>query len=130
MTTINKEFLNELLAKAEANPRLRQNYDLRTTADDGSQRMLNALMPGTEVAVHRHPHSTENVLLLMGRMDEIMYDDAGNETARIHLNPLAGSYGCVIPVGTWHSIEVFEPSVIYEAKDGKYGDDGSETRNA
>lgn len=54
---INKDFLDSLFAKAKENPRLRQNYDLRTSAEDKSQRMLNALLPGTEVAIHRHPNS-------------------------------------------------------------------------
>lgn len=65
---IDKLFLSELFEQAEQNPRLRQNYDLRTTADDNSQRMLNALLPGTNVPVHRHPNSTENVFLLCGKL--------------------------------------------------------------
>ena len=58
---------------------------------------------------------------------EVIYDAEGNETERIHLNPTTGNFGCVVPAGAWHSVEVLEPSVIYEAKDGKYGEDGSET---
>lgn len=65
---INKEFLNSLFTQAKDNPRLRQNYDLRTSEEDKSQRMLNALMPGTEVAIHRHPDSSESVICLCGRM--------------------------------------------------------------
>ena len=146
MIEINKEFLSDLLAKAAENPRLRQNYDLRTTLEDNSQRMLNALLPGTKVPIHRHPNSTENVLLLQGKLIEILYEedrlgdgfecgmDAQNvtkgtrlrETARIVLDPSTGSFGCIVPVGVWHSVEVLKPSVIYEAKDGKFGEDGSE----
>ena len=124
---IDKTFLDSLLAQAKENPRKRMNYDMRTSANEGSQRMLNALIPGTEVAIHRHPHSTENVLCFCGRMDEILYDENGVEKERIHLNPSEGVYGCIVPANVWHSVEVFEPSVIYEAKDGKYGEDGSET---
>ena len=124
---IDKTFLDSLIAQAKENPRKRMNYDMRTSANDGSQRMLNALIPGTEVAIHRHPKSTENVLCLCGRMDEILYDENGVEKERIHLNPSEGEYGCIVPANMWHSVEVFEPSVIYEAKDGKYGKDGSET---
>ncbi len=145
MIEIDKKFITDLLAKAAENPRLRQNYDLRTSPDDNSQRMLNALLPGTKVPIHRHPHSTENVLLLQGKLVEILYEedrlgdgfergmdaqDVPNgrhfrETARIVLDPFSGSFGCIVPACTWHTVEVLEPSVIYEAKDGKYGEDGS-----
>ena len=92
--------------------------------------MLNALLPGTVVPVHRHPQSNENVLLLCGKLIEIIYDENGNEIERIHLDPTVGYFGCVVPQGAWHTVEVLEPSVIYEAKDGKYGEDGSETFDA
>ena len=124
---INKEFLGKLFEKAVENPRLRQNYDLRTSSADNSQRMLNALLPGTVVPIHRHPQSTENVFLLCGKIVEVICDENGNEIERIHLDPTIGNYGCVVPQGAWHTVEVLEPSVIYEAKDGKYGEDGSET---
>lgn len=144
MMEIDNKFISKLLSEAAENPRLRQNYDLRTSSDDNSQRMLNALLPGTVVPIHRHPHSTENVLLLHGKLVEVLYEEerAGDgieqkqdmaigrrlhETARIVLDPSSGNYGCVVPAGTWHTVEVMEPSVIYEAKDGKYGEDGSET---
>ena len=124
---LNKEFLGKLFEQAKGNPRLRQNFDLRTSANDNSQRMLNALLPGTVVPIHRHPNSTENVLLLCGKLVEVFYDENGNEKERIHLDPALGNYGCVVPQGEWHTVEVLEPSVIYEAKDGKYGEDGSES---
>ena len=124
---INKDFLGKLFEQAVENPRLRQSYDLRTSSDDNSQRMLNALLPGTVVPVHRHPHSNENVILLCGKLVEVFCDDDGNETERIPLDPVVGNYGCVVPPGVWHTVEVLEPSVIYEAKDGRYGEDGSET---
>ena len=105
--------------------------------------MLNALLPGTSVPIHRHPNSTENVLLLHGKLVEVLYEEGLpgdgiepkrdmaigrrlHETARIVLDPSSGNYGCVVPAGTWHTVEVLDPSVIYEAKDGKYGEDGSE----
>ena len=124
---INKNFLGKLFEQAIVNPRLRQNLDLRTSANDNSQRMLNALLPGTVVPIHRHPQSTENVFLLCGKIVEVICDENGNEIERIHLDPTVGNYGCVIPPGAWHTVEVLEPSVIYESKDGKYGEDGSET---
>ena len=127
---INKELLDNLFEQAKENPRLRQNLDLRTSSADNSQRMLNALLPGTVVPIHRHPQSTENVFLLCGKIVEVICDENGNEIERIHLDPTVGNYGCVVPQGAWHTVEVLEPSVIYEAKDGKYGGDGSETYDA
>ena len=127
---INKDLLDNLFEQAKENPRLRQNLDLRTSADDNSQRMLNALLPGTVVPIHRHPQSTENVFLLCGKIVEVICDENGNEIERIHLDPTVGNYGCVVPQGAWHTVEVLEPSVIYEAKDGKYGEDSSETFDA
>lgn len=127
---IDKEFLEGLLLQAEDNPRKRVNYDMRTSPEDGSQRMLNAMLPGTEVAIHRHPISNENVILITGRMDEVLYEEVEGrlvEKERFHLCPKEGIYGCQVPKGVWHTVEVIEPSVIYEAKDGKYGEDGSET---
>ena len=143
-----KKFLNQLFEQAKDNTRLRQNFDLRTSAADNSQRMLNALLPGTIVPIHRHPNSTETVICLCGKMDEVVYEevvsyektatdrsmDAQNvvrnvtyrEVQRIHLCPAQGEHGCQIPKGAWHSVEVIEPTVIFEAKDGKYGEDGSE----
>ncbi|RGR03115.1 MULTISPECIES: WbuC family cupin fold metalloprotein [Bacteroides] len=127
MIEINKNLISELFDKALTNPRLRQNYDLRTSPDDGGQRMLNALMPGTQVSIHRHPNSNENVLLICGKLIEIVYDNDSNEVERIHLDPSVGNFGCVVPAGAWHIVEVLEPSIIYEVKDGKYGEDGTET---
>lgn len=114
---IDNQLLDDLLRKAAENPRLRMNLDLRTSPNDNSQRMLNALLPGTQVAIHRHPKSTEDVFLLKGRIDEIVFNDAGEEIERYTLCPANGAYGCEIPLGAWHSIEVYEPSVIFEAKD-------------
>lgn len=127
MIQIDQKLISELFDKALVNPRLRQNYDLRTNSDEKGQRMLNALMPGTNVPIHYHPNSNENILLICGKLVEIIYDDNGYEVERIHLDPSRGNFGCVVPAGAWHTIEVLEPSVIYEAKDGKYGEDGSMT---
>lgn len=127
MIQIDKKLINDLFDKAVVSDRKRMNYDLRTSSNDGSQRMLNALLPGSIVPIHRHPNSNENVILLCGKLVEVLYDEEGNETERIHLDPSVGNFGCVVPAGAWHTVEVIEPSVIYEAKDGKYGEDGSET---
>lgn len=117
---LNDQLLNELAGKALASERRRMNLDLRTSADDQSQRMLNALEPDTVLPIHRHTKSTEVVVILRGRMDEIFYDDQRREIARYHLDPAKGVYGLSIPLGQWHGIEVFEPTVILECKDGPY----------
>jgi len=124
---IDKKLIDKLFDEAQDAERRRMNFDLRSSADDGSQRMLNALLPGTVVPIHRHPKSNENVILLVGKLDEVIYDSEGNETERIHLDLSKGHFGCVVPVGVWHTVDVIEPSVIYEAKDGAFGKDGSET---
>ena len=146
MIEIDERLIEELLEEASVSPRLRQNRDLRTTPDDGSQRMLNALLPETTVPIHRHPNSTETVILLRGKIVEVMYEEVNpsvefpqgmdaqdvmsgrrlREVARYVLDCSKGCHGCVVPKGTWHTVEVMEPSVIFEAKDGRYGEDGSE----
>ena len=118
--TIDKSLLEQLLAEAASSPRLRKSFDLRNSDMDQSQRMLNALMPGTELPIHRHTDSSETVMLLCGCMDEIYYDDYKSEIARIHLDKKQGVYGVQIPQGQWHTIEVFEPTVILETKNGPY----------
>ena len=135
--TIDKELLEKLFEEAKANPRLRTNFDLRTSEEDGSQRMLNAMLPGTEVPIHRHPMSNENVILIKGRLDEVLYEVVASEDGkaslkekeRIHLCPEEGAYGCQVPKGVWHTVVVLEPSVTYEGKDKKYGEDGTEAWN-
>lgn len=123
-----KDFLQSILEKAVVSERLRQNYDLRNSAADSSQRMLNALLPGTEVAIHRHEETAETVVCLMGKLEEVIYEEVeeGNgqpafrEVSRQLLSPAEGKYGMQIPAGVWHTVHVIEPSVIFEAKDGAY----------
>lgn len=127
MIKIDKSLLDDLFERAKESDRLRMNYDLRTSVSDNSQRMLNALLPGTVVPIHRHPMSNENVILLQGKLVEVICNSDGNEIDRLILDSANGNLGCVVPAGAWHTVEVLEPSVIYEAKDGKYGEDGSES---
>ena len=117
---IDDMILDALREEAKVSPRLRMNKDMRNSADDLSQRMLNALEVGTVLPVHRHKATSETQILLRGRLDVMFYDDEGNETDRFHLCPAEGRYGVNVPRGVWHSLEVFEPSVIFEAKDGPY----------
>ena len=132
MIGIDKELVAELLARAAESPRLRQNFDLRNCATgggsgvvDNSQRMLNALMPGTVVPIHRHPNSNESIILISGRAVELFYDAEGREVSRCLLDREQGSVGVVVPAGDWHTIQALEPTVIFEVKDGRYGEDGS-----
>jgi hypothetical protein len=138
---INDNLLSELHEKARKNERLRMNHDLRTTPEDTSQRMLNALEVGTHVPIHRHLKTSESVICLEGCLDWVFYEelpnmDAGGpihngevaadescftEVARFRICPREKKYGIQIPQGIWHSIEVHEPSTIFEAKDGAYG---------
>jgi len=119
---INDMFLQDLQRQARENERKRQNYDLRTTPEDTSQRMLNVLEPGTKVPIHRHETTAETVICIRGKLDEVFYEDekGSKEIARYTLCPAEGSYGIQIPMGVWHTVEVFQPSVIFEAKDGAY----------
>ena len=130
---VDQELLNQLFKQAAENPRKRMIYDMRTSSEDGSQHMMNAMLPGTEVPIHRHPISNENVILITGKLYEILYEEVEedgksvlHETNRLYLNPSEGRYGCEVPKGVWHTVEVIEPSVTYEGKNGKYGEDGSE----
>lgn len=122
------ELLGALLTQAKELSRLRQNLDLRNSAADTSQRMLNALQPQTEVPIHRHEETTETVVCLIGKLEEIFYEREENESgtalfrevSRQLLSPQEGLYGIQIPAGTWHTVHVIEPSVILEVKDGRY----------
>lgn len=124
MMLIDDILLKELWQQAAESPRLRQNFDLRTTAADTSQRMLNALLPGTEVPIHRHEDTSETVVCLCGRLEEMLYEEQPDgtylEVSRELLCPAEGRYGMQIPAGAWHTIRVIEPSVIFEAKDGPF----------
>lgn len=128
MIEFDKPLLDELLAKAGENPRLRHCLDLRTTPADTSQRILNALLPGTVVPVHRHEDTDETVICVLGELDEVIYEAVllpdgeteMKEVKRIHLSASDGCLGCQVPKGMWHSVEVKVPAVIFEAKDGAY----------
>lgn len=115
----NDSFFDELTAQAVNSPRLRMNYDLRNTPEDCSQRMFNAVEPGSAPPIHRHLDTNATCLIVRGRIDSIFYDDNGNEIKRFCLDAQKGPYGVQIPKGQWHSLESHESgSVLFEAKDG------------
>ena len=131
---IDNILLDDLTAQAKASPRLRMNMDLRNSAADTSQRMLNAIEPGSVVPVHRHRATSETIVVLRGRVVEEYYDEAGNLTESIVLGPVGDCHvagaprndvpvACAlnIPAGQWHSLRALESgTVILEMKDGPY----------
>ena len=122
---IDNELLDKLTEQAKASPRLRMNYDLRNSAEDGSQRMLNALEPGTVMPVHRHLKSSETVVCIRGHFEEYFYDDNGVLTDTIDMVP--GGVVLNVPVGMWHSLKSLESgTVLLECKDGKWEPLGEE----
>ena len=124
---ITQTLLDQLTEQAKASPRLRMNYDLRNSVEDQSQRMLNALEPGTPLPIHRHRKSSETVVCLRGHLREIFYDDAGAVTEVIDLAPGSDCVALCIPIGQWHGVEVLESgTVILECKDGAYEPLGEE----
>lgn len=116
---IDNKILDELTAKAKASPRLRCNLDLRNTADDQSQRMLNAIEPGTEMPIHRHRSSSETCVCVRGHFVEYFYDATGHLTDTIDMLP--GGTILNIEKGQWHSLKSLESgTVLLEAKNGKW----------
>ena len=118
---IDKTLLDNLTEQAKANPRLRQSYDLRTTSEEKSQRMLNALEPGTIMPIHRHRNTSETMVMVRGKLIERFYDNNGKNTEELVMEP-CGQYPLVqIEADQWHTLEVIEEgTVIFEAKDGAY----------
>ena len=118
---IDKRLLDDLTAQAQNSPRLRMNFDLRNSASDSSQRMLNAVEPGSMVPIHRHQRTSETVVVLRGRVVEEYYSSEGTIEASYEL--AAGGPVCAIniPAGQWHTLRALESgTVILEMKDGAY----------
>ena len=118
---IDKRLLDDLTAQAQASPRLRMNLDLRNSDGDSSQRMLNAIEPGSMVPIHRHQRTSETVVVLRGRVVEEYYTSEGVVEASYEL--AAGGPVCAIniPAGQWHTLRALDPGpVILEMKDGPY----------
>ena len=118
---IDTNLLDALTAQAKASPRLRMNLDLRNTPADQSQRMLNALEPGTVMPIHRHQNTSETVVVLRGKVKWLYYNDQGELTDTILVEADGDIRGLSVPMGQWHSIECLETgSVILETKDGPW----------
>lgn len=119
---INKQLLDKLSAQAKASPRLRMNYDLRNSADDLSQRMLNAIEPGSVLPIHRHHKTSETVVCLRGKLVWEYYDELERIcTEAIEVSANGPVVALNVPAGQWHTVRALESgSVILECKDGAY----------
>lgn len=120
-------FLRCLSNMARKNPRKRQHYDLRDSEDDTCMRMLNAIEPETVIPIHRHTMTSEDVVVLRGKAEEVLYDDNGNEVDRILMTPSSECMGCHVPQGQYHTCLSLESgTVIIEFKNTKYDPEKSE----
>lgn len=119
---ITQALLNELTEKAKQSPRLRMNFDLRDSAEDGSQRMLNAIEPGCPLPIHRHQKTSETIVCIRGRIVIEFYDDLGRMCDEaIELKPNGTNVACCVPAGQWHTAKAQESgTVIVEFKNGPY----------
>ncbi len=117
---IDNNLLDKITSQAGASPRLRMNYNIHESLESPCQRLINVLLPGTALPIHRHRHTAETYILLRGKMFVIFYDATGAETERHLLSPVEGNYGINIPAGQWHTVEIIEPSAIFEVKEGPY----------
>ena len=118
---LDTNLLDALTAQAKVSPRLRMNFDLRNSPNDQSQRMLNALEPGTVMPIHRHRHSSETVVVLRGKVKWVYYNDQKEVTNTFIVAPGSDLVGLSVPMGQWHSLECLETgTVIFESKDGAF----------
>ena len=121
MQLIDNDLLITVISEAQKSPRLRMNYNFHTSPESKSQRLLNALEPGTALPIHRHRHTAETYIVLTGSIRVDFYDADHQKTASAVLDPQAGVFGLDIPAGQFHTLEVLAPgTVIFEVKDGPY----------
>lgn len=117
---IDDKILDELSAKAKASPRLRMNYNFHKSLDEKCHRMLNAVEPGTEIPIHRHPTKDETFVILYGRVKVTTYISKGVLKDYVILCQEDGLYGVNIPKNVWHTLEALEPSMLFECKEGPF----------
>lgn len=121
MMIINEQMLNEVTRRAQNSPRLRMNYNFHQSLDEKCHRMLNAIEPGTEIPIHRHPTKDETFVLMRGKVRVLTYNDYGTIIDDIVLDQNEGRYGVNIPKGVWHKLESLESgSCIFECKEGPF----------
>lgn len=118
---IDKQLLDKVSEQAKNSPRLRINYNFHQSLDEKCHRFLNAIEPGTEVPIHKHPTKDETFVILRGKVRVTTHKDDGSIIEDVVLCPEEGKYGVNIPKDVWHTIEALEPnSVIFEAKEGPF----------
>lgn len=123
MKLIDKNLLDQVCKNALESPRRRMNYNFHSNESDPVNRLLNAMYPGSYFPPHRHmnPDKDESFLVLRGRLMAFLFDDNGNVTHKIEIDPLKGVYGMDFPAHVWHTFIVLEPeTVVYEVKEGPY----------
>jgi cupin fold WbuC family metalloprotein len=118
---IDTELLDKVAEQPKASPRLRMNYNFHQSLDELCHRFLNAVEPGTEVPIHKHPTKDETFVILRGKVRVTTHRDDGSIIEDVVLSADEGRYGVNIPKGVWHTIEAMEPdSVIFECKEGPF----------
>lgn len=121
MKIFDQPLLDNVSAQAKVSPRLRMNLNFHQSLDEKCHRFLNAVEPGTEVPIHRHPTKNETFVVLRGKVKVLTYNDDGSVMDSVELCPLEGRYGVDIPKGVWHTIEAIETNtVIFECKEGPF----------
>jgi len=118
---IDEELIDKVTEQAKSSPRLRMNYNFHQSLDEKCHRLLNAVEPGTEVPIHRHPTKDETFVLLRGKVRVTTHNDEGSIIEDIILCPEEGKYGVNIPKGVWHKVESLETgSCFFECKEGPF----------
>ena len=117
---IDNNLMNEVSAQAKSSPRLRINYNFHKSLDEKCHRMLNAVEPGTEIPIHRHPEKDESFVILKGKVKVTTYNDKGVLKDYVILSQEIGQYGVNIPKNVWHTLEALEPSMLFECKEGPF----------
>ena len=121
MKIIDEKLLNQVSEEARKVPRLRMNYNFHESLDDKCHRMLNAIEPGTDIPIHRHPAKDESFVVLRGKVRSTIYDDDGTVIESVVLCQEEGRFGVDIPKGVWHKLESLESgSVVFECKEGPF----------
>ena len=118
---IDKALLDKVSEQAKVSPRLRMNYNFHQSLEDKCHRMLNAVEPGSDIPIHRHPDKDESFVVLRGKVRSTTYKDDGTVIESVVLSQENGLYGVDIPKGVWHKLESLEPgSVVFECKEGPF----------
>lgn len=121
MKIIDEKLLNQVSEEARKVPRLRMNYNFHESLDDKCHRMLNAIEPGTDIPIHRHPTKDESFVVLRGKVRSTIYDDDGTVIESVVLCQEEGRFCVDIPKGVWHKLESLESgSVVFECKEGPF----------